>query len=67
MGAGDPNLQIPGITVARVDLITVAMCRSNYFGGLNQYGVIGCDVHPSFFVTGEGCGAPPPTSTRRVR
>ena len=60
VGLGDPNLQIPGITVARVDLITVAMCRSNYFGGLNQYGVIGCDVHPSFFVTGEGCGAPPP-------
>jgi hypothetical protein len=50
----------PGATVARIDALTAAICQSDYFIGLNQYGVLACTVLPSVFVTGSGCGAPPP-------
>lgn len=47
----------PSATVLRLDAITAAICHSNYFAQLRQYGINSCSVAPS--IVEAGCGPIP--------
>jgi hypothetical protein len=44
-------------TVGRIDLLTAAICHSNYFNGLFQYDIHSCSTQQS--IIESGCGPPP--------